>query len=170
MRNSQSFLLRVMLDVPGHIRAGKIRDGRFACPAPVETPMSLILPVVLVVEDSPIILMNALELVAAGGFEGVGAASADEAIAILETRADVRLVFTDVEMPGTIDGVKLAHYIRNRWPPIHLMVASGRAIHEESQLPAGSRFFSKPYDNDTIINEMTRLLAAIDTGAPGKAS
>lgn len=125
--------------------------------------MSLSDAVVLVVEDNPIILMSALDLVTTAGFEGVGAASADEAIAILEARADIRLVFTDVEMPGTIDGVKLAHYIRERWPPIHLIVASGRAILEESQLPAGSRFFSKPYDDHTIVEEMTRMLVAIDT-------
>ena len=118
--------------------------------------------VVLVVEDNPIILMSALDLVVTAGFEGVGAANADEAIAILEARADIRLVFTDVEMPGTIDGVKLAHYIRERWPPIHLIVASGKAILEESQLPAGSRFFSKPYDDNTIVEEMTRMLVAID--------
>ena len=124
--------------------------------------MSLSDAVVLVVEDNPLILMSALDLVTSAGFKGVGAASADEAIAILEARADIRLVFTDVEMPGTIDGVKLAHYIRERWPPIHLIVASGRAILEESQLPAGSRFFSKPYDDNTIVEEMTRMLVAID--------
>ncbi len=118
--------------------------------------------VVLVVEDNPLILMSALDLVATAGFEGVGAANADEAIAILEARADIRLVFTDVEMPGTIDGVKLAHYIRKRWPPIHLIVASGRAILKESQLPAGSLFFSKPYDHNLIVEEMTRMLTAID--------
>jgi len=83
-------------------------------------------------------------------------------LSILEVRADIRLVFTDVEMPGTIDGVKLAHYIRERWPPIHLIVASGRAILEESQLPAGSRVFSKPYDDNTIVEEMTRMQIAID--------
>ena len=121
--------------------------------------MPLRAAVVLVVEDSPLILMNAVDLVTNAGFEGVGAASADEAIAILEARADIRLVFTDVEMPGTIDGLKLAHYIRNRWPPIHLIVASGRVIQEESQLPTGSRFFSKPYDNNTIVEEMTRMLS-----------
>ena len=90
--------------------------------------MSLSTAVVLVVEDNALIRMNALDLVRSAGFEGVGAASADEAIAILEARSDIRLVFTDVEMPGTIDGVKLAHYIRNRWPPIHLIVASGKAM------------------------------------------
>ncbi len=98
--------------------------------------MSLSDAVILVVEDSPLILMSALELVKSAGFEGVGAESADEAIGILEARADIRLVFTDVEMPGTMDGVKLAQYIRDRWPPIHLIVASGRSILEESQLPS----------------------------------
>ena len=88
--------------------------------------MSMSPSVVLVVEDNPLILMGALDLVAAASFEGVGAKSADEAIAPLEARADIRLVLTDVEMPGEIDGVKLAHYIRNRWPPIRLIVASGR--------------------------------------------
>ena len=130
--------------------------------------MSLSTAVVLVVEDSPLILMGALDLVTTAGFEGVGAASADEAIAILEARADIRLVFTDVEMPGSIDGVKLAHYIRNRWPPIHLIVASGKAILEESQLPSGSRFFSKPYDSTTIVKEVSRMLAAIDTDGSGQ--
>jgi CheY-like chemotaxis protein len=90
-------------------------------------PQGLSTAVVLVVEDNPLILMTALDLVTTIGFEGVGAASADEAIAILEARSDIRLVFTDVEMPGTIDGLKLAHYIRDRWPPIHLIVASGKA-------------------------------------------
>ena len=124
--------------------------------------MSLSGAVVLVVEDNPLILMSALDLVTTAGFEAVGAANADEAIAILQTREDIRLVFTDVEMPGTIDGVKLAHYIRERWPPIHLIVASGKSVLEENQLPAGSRFFSKPYDDNTIVEEMTRMLLAID--------
>jgi two-component system, response regulator PdtaR len=130
--------------------------------APFEAAMSLSDAVILVVEDNPLILMSALDLVTTSGFECVGAANADEAIGILEARADIRLVFTDVEMPGTIDGVKLAHFIRERWPPIHLIVASGRSILEESQLPAGSRFFSKPYDHNTIVEEMTRMLLAID--------
>lgn len=122
--------------------------------------------VVLVVEDNHLILMSALDLVATAGYEGLAAANADEAIAILEKRSDVKLVFTDIEMPGTIDGVKLAHYIRERWPPIHLIVASGKEIKEESQLPSGSKFFSKPYDNASIVEEMARMLAAIDAGKP----
>ena len=131
-------------------------------PTLTSEPQGLSTAVVLVVEDNPLILMTALDLITTTGFEGVGAASADEAIAILEARSDIRLVFTDVEMPGTIDGLKLAHYIRNRWPPIHLIIASGRTMLEESQLPIGSSFFSKPYDNNSIVEEMTRMLAAVD--------
>jgi CheY-like chemotaxis protein len=134
---------------------------------PFEAAMSLN-AVVLVVEDSPLILMSGLDLVTTAGFEGVGAANADEAIAILEARADIRLVFTDVQMPGTMDGVKLAHYIRERWPPIQLIVASGRSIREESELPAGTRFFAKPYDDHTIVAEMTRMLVAIDADEPAR--
>ncbi|HEY5363790.1 MAG TPA: response regulator [Aestuariivirga sp.] len=114
--------------------------------------------VVLVVEDHPLIRLSAMELVEAAGFGAVGAENADAAIAILEARADIRLVFTDVEMPGSIDGLKLAHYIRDRWPPVHLIVVSGKGMLDENELPAGSRFFSKPYSDNTIVAEMTRLL------------
>jgi CheY-like chemotaxis protein len=84
--------------------------------------------VVLVVEDSAIIRMGAVDLVQSAGYEVLEASNADEAIRILESRADIDLVFTDVQMPGTMDGIKLSHYIRNRWPPVKLIVASGKAI------------------------------------------
>jgi CheY-like chemotaxis protein len=116
--------------------------------------------VVLVVEDSTIIRMGAIDLVLAAGYEALQARDADEAIAILESRGDIDLVFTDVQMPGTMDGIKLSHYIRDRWPPVKLIVASGAAILEESSLPAGSSFFSKPYDDLTIIQAMARLLSS----------
>jgi CheY-like chemotaxis protein len=115
--------------------------------------------VVLVVEDNPLIRMCAVDLVLAAGFEALEAVDADEAIRILEARPDIHLVFTDVSMPGSMNGIKLAHYIRDRWPPVKLIVASGNAIVEESHLPAGARFFSKPYDDGAIVDEMTRLLS-----------
>ncbi len=116
-------------------------------------------PVILVVEDHPLIRLNALELISEAGFAGVEASNADEAIRILAARPDIRLVFTDIEMPGTMDGLKLAHYIRGRWPKVHLIVASGKEIIQENQLPSGSKFFSKPYGDHSIIEEMTRMLA-----------
>jgi CheY-like chemotaxis protein len=115
--------------------------------------------VVLVVEDSTVIRMGALDLVLSAGYEALEARDADEAIRILESRDDIDLVFTDVQMPGTMDGIKLSHYIRDRWPPVKLMVASGKVILEESSLPLGSRFFSKPYDDHTITDAMARLLS-----------
>lgn len=118
--------------------------------------------VVLVVEDNAIIRMGAVDLVLSAGYEALEACDADEAIRILETRNDVELVFTDVQMPGTMDGIKLSHYIRDRWPPVKLIVASGNAILEESSLPFGSRFFSKPYDDNTITEAMARLLESGD--------
>jgi two-component system, response regulator PdtaR len=113
--------------------------------------------VVLVVEDNPLIRMCAVDLVLAAGFEALEAGDADEAIDILEARADIHLVFTDVSMPGSMDGTKLAHYVRNRWPPVKLIVASGKAVVEESHLPAGARFFPKPYDGGAIVEAMTRM-------------
>jgi len=112
--------------------------------------------------------MGAVDLVLSAGYEALEAGDADEAIRILESRDDIDLVFTDVQMPGTMDGIKLSHYIRHRWPPVKLIVASGAAILEESSLPEGSRFFAKPYDDHAITDAMARLLASDDsTGAVG---
>ncbi|MCF1472981.1 response regulator [Agrobacterium vitis] len=122
-------------------------------------------PVILVVEDSPLIRMGAIDLVKSAGYEALEAGDADEAIRILESRDDVDLVFTDVQMPGTMDGIKLSHYIRGRWPPVKLIIASGAAILEESMLPGGSRFFSKPYDELTITEAMAQLLLSEDPHA-----
>lgn len=115
--------------------------------------------IVLVVEDSPVIRMGAVDLVLSAGYETLQASCADEAIAILERRDDIDLVFTDVQMPGTMDGIKLTHYIRDRWPPVKLIVASGADVLAESSLPGGSRFFSKPYDDHAIAEAMAHLLA-----------
>jgi CheY-like chemotaxis protein len=114
---------------------------------------------VLVVEDEPLIRLAAMSLVEDAGFEALEATNADEAIAILEAREDVRVVFTDIEMPGSMDGVKLARYIRERWPPVQLIVASGKAIVGASGLPAGARFFSKPYADHAIADTLRSMLA-----------
>ncbi len=119
-------------------------------------------PIILVVEDEPIIRMGAVALVVDAGFEALEAANADDAIQILEARCDIQLVFTDIDMPGTMDGIKLTHFIRNRWPPIKLLVASGATILEESQFPEGARLFSKPYASHTIVEAMIALLGEVD--------
>ena len=115
--------------------------------------------VVLVVEDNLVILMGAVDSVVVAGFEALGAGSADEAIRILEGRPDIHLVFTDVGMPGTMDGIMLAHYIRDRWPAVKLIVTSGKITFDEGHLPVGTRFFSKPYDDSAIVEAMMGMLS-----------
>ena len=102
-------------------------------------------PVVLVVEDELLLRMDAVDMIAGAGFEAVEAANADQAIEILESRRDIIVVFTDIQMPGSMDGLKLARAIRGRWPPIKIVATSGRAIAEEIDLPEGGRFLPKPY-------------------------
>jgi DNA-binding NtrC family response regulator len=115
--------------------------------------------VVLVVEDDALIRMGFLGSVAAAGFEALGAGSADDAIRILEARPDIHLVFTDVGMAGAMDGIKLSHYIRSRWPPVKLIVTSGKFTVDESHLPMGSTFFPKPYDESAIVEAMIGMLS-----------
>jgi CheY-like chemotaxis protein len=88
------------------------------------------------------------------GFEVIEAANADEAIRILENRKDIRVVFTDIQMPGSIDGLKLAHAVRHRWPPIKIIMTSGHEPVAEHDLPEGGRFFAKPYDPTEICEAL----------------
>lgn len=119
--------------------------------------------VILIVEDNAVIRMGAADLVVHAGYEALEASNAEEAIRLLEARTDIVLVFTDVGMPGTMDGIKLAHHIRNRWPPVKLIVASGRSIMEQSRLPEGSHFFPKPYSDGTVVEQIRRMLSPIET-------
>jgi CheY-like chemotaxis protein len=112
---------------------------------------------VLVVEDEPLVRLHAIALVQDAGFEAVEASNADEAIAILEARKDIRIVFTDIHMPGSMDGLKLAHAIRHRWPPIELILTSGHFNLREHELPARGRFFPKPYNDHEIRNALHKF-------------
>ncbi|HEV7276550.1 MAG TPA: response regulator [Devosiaceae bacterium] len=114
--------------------------------------------VVLVVEDEPLVRMETVDMVEAAGYLVVEAANADEAIAILESRSDIRLVLTDIDMPGSIDGSKLAHAVRKRWPPIPIVVVSGKSVVDDSDLPENTMFYSKPYDRAVVTGTLGRLL------------
>lgn len=107
-------------------------------------------PAVLIVEDEPLVRLYAVETVEAAGYEVIEAANADAAIRILESRRDIRVVFTDIHMPGSMDGLRLAQAIRNRWPPIKIIVTSGRGRVQTQDMPDGARFFAKPYDPGDI--------------------
>jgi CheY-like chemotaxis protein len=109
---------------------------------------------VLIVEDEPLIRLGAVKIIEDGRFEVIEAASADEAIRILECRDDIRVVFTDIHMPGSMDGLRLAHAVRNRWPPIKIIVTSGRDLATQVGLPEGARFFAKPYSPIQITDAL----------------
>jgi DNA-binding NtrC family response regulator len=101
--------------------------------------------VVLIVEDEFLIRMCAEEMVEEAGFRPISASNADEAVRLLESRNDIRAVFTDIRMPGSLDGLRLAHLVRNRWPPVALLVTSGHGDLTSVDLPRGGRFLRKPY-------------------------
>ncbi|CAN7433965.1 response regulator [Phenylobacterium sp. LjRoot225] len=117
------------------------------------------LPTVLVVEDELLIRICAACCLADAGFEVIEAADAEEAIAALEARADVVLVFTDVNMPGQIDGLDLAWEVSRRRPEVAVIVTSGKAIPREDQIPSGGRFLAKPYSPEVLAKIFAQALA-----------
>lgn len=114
----------------------------------------LVLPLVLVVEDEPLLRIHAVTLIEEAGFETLAAGSADEAIALLETDGRIRIVFTDIDLPGSMDGLRLAAAVRDRWPPIELILTSGHIRVSEADLPARGHFMSKPYDAHRLIDTL----------------
>ncbi len=114
-------------------------------------------PLVLVVEDETFIRMHAVSMIEEAGYDVVEASNADEAIAILEARTDIRIVFTDIEMPGSMDGLKLARYVRDRWPPIQLVVTSGKHHVKNADLPPRGQFVPKPYNSHLLATVMREL-------------
>jgi CheY-like chemotaxis protein len=115
-------------------------------------------PVVLIVEDEFLIRTATAEVLRDAGFEVLEAADADGAISVLESRSDIRLVFTDIHMPGTMDGAKLAHAVKHRWPPIRLIATSGRVSLGDLDLPSGTVLFPKPYSPEQIARTLLTLL------------
>jgi two-component system, response regulator PdtaR len=93
-------------------------------------------PIVLVVADDRLLSLVAVELSEDAGLVAIEAANADEAILMLERRADIAVMFTDVDMPGTMDGLKLAHAVRHRWPPIKIIIVSGKTHLNDADLPS----------------------------------
>ena len=114
--------------------------------------------VVLVVEDEMLLRMKAVDMVEDAGYISAEAIDADEALAILQSRSDIALLFTDVQMPGSMNGLQLAHAVRERWPPIKIILASGQLKLSDGDIPLDSRFFGKPLQSDEIIAEMREML------------
>jgi two-component system, response regulator PdtaR len=117
-------------------------------------------PVVLVVEDEPLLRILAVEVVEQAGFTAVEARDADEAVVLLESRTDITLLFTDINMPGSMDGLKLAHAVRDRWPPIKILVVSGKQRLQSTDLPSNSCFVEKPYLASALVEELRSMVGS----------
>jgi CheY-like chemotaxis protein len=115
--------------------------------------------VVLIVEDELLLRMDATDMIEAAGFEVIEAGNADEAIEVLESRRDITVVFTDIQMPGSMDGLKLARAVRGRWPPIKIVATSGHVEVSETDLPEGGRFLAKPYSSVQVAGVLRELIA-----------
>jgi len=118
--------------------------------------------VVIVVEDEPMVRMAAVGAFEDAGFEVLEGKNAQAAMIILKTEGGrVQALFTDVEMPGPMDGLMLAQQIHLDWPLISVMVASGQVSPGAADMPDGSRFFKKPYDLACVVAHIRkRALAA----------
>ena len=117
---------------------------------------------VLVVEDEMVLRMRAVDIVEDAGFTAVEAVNADEALSILESRSDIALLFSDIQMPGSMDGLKLAHAVHDRWPAIKIILVSGQVKLCDADKPANSRFFGKPLEVKQMIAELQEM---VGTGA-----
>ena len=115
-------------------------------------------PIVLVVEDDPLLMMSLVDFVEDAGCNAVEAYGVVEALGILEVRADIRTVFTDLDMRGSTTGVQLMLAIRDRWPPIELLMVSSLPMHP-SQLPDRGVVVGKPFDQRRIVAALRRLAA-----------
>jgi CheY-like chemotaxis protein len=122
----------------------------------IRPPLSLLN--VLVVEDEMLLRMRALDMVEDAGYTSIEAVDADEAFAILKSRSDIALLFTDIQMPGSMDGLQLAHIVHERWPPIKIILVSGQLKLSSTHIPHASRFFGKPLVSGQIIAEMQDMI------------
>ena len=115
---------------------------------------------VMVVEDETLVRLDIVISLENEGFLVLEASNADDAIDMLNAHPEIRLMFTDIDMPGSMDGLRLAAAVRNRWPPVKIIVASGHRQLSNELLPVEGRFFSKPYDHARVIATMREMLAA----------
>ena len=115
---------------------------------------------VLVVEDEMVLRMRAVDIVEDAGFTAIEAVNADEALSILENRSDIALLFSDIQMPGSMDGLKLAYAVHARWPAIKIILVSGQITLSDADKPANSLFFGKPLVVKQMIAEIQAMVGS----------
>jgi two-component system, response regulator PdtaR len=118
--------------------------------------------VVVVAEDEPLLRALAVEALAGEGFTAIEASNAAAALTACKAQPEaVDVLFTDIRMPGSMDGLELAHKVHERWPWIGILIASGNIFLSRKELPDGAKFFPKPYDMDRVIGAVRELAGAL---------
>lgn len=126
-------------------------------------------PVVLLVEDEPLVRMTAADELEEAGFQVLEAANADVALAVLEVRSEeVQVLFTDVHMPGSMDGMELAEQVHRRWSHVLLLISSGYARPHPDEIPDHGRFMPKPYYGPTLVRHITEMMQTL-RGSEGRS-
>ncbi len=113
------------------------------------------MPKILIVEDDPFIMIWVEDALRDAGFSPLSATNADVAIRFLENHDDIFLVFTDIDMPGSMNGLALAAAVRRRWPPIHLIIASGMHRPRADEMPSRAVFIPKPYLPQEVLGAVS---------------
>ena len=114
---------------------------------------------ILVAEDEALLRMVVHDVLVGAGYSVIEAVSAEEALVLLDARPDTRVLFTDVSMPGSLDGFGLAHIVSSKYPDVAILVASGDCRPGSADLPPGARFLAKPYSPSTLLEAMAELTA-----------
>lgn len=119
-------------------------------------------PTMLVVDDEPLVRMDLAEMLITAGYQTLEAGSAAEAVVLLDNHPGIRVIFTDIQMPGSMDGLALAHFVRERWPPTMIVICSGNCAPAPSELPTDANFIAKPFGSQ----ELDRILDNLKTRFP----
>jgi CheY-like chemotaxis protein len=124
----------------------------------------LIPATILVVENEALVRLELADRLARSGLIVLVASNADEAIVLLDAHPEIEVLFTDVKMPGSMDGVRLAHHVRGRWPPVKIIVASGMMDAGLRDLPPGSLFLGKPYAPEALADALAQMMTGSGPG------
>ncbi|MCD7109398.1 response regulator [Rhizobium sp. DKSPLA3] len=117
---------------------------------------------ILVVEDEPLILFDTIDMIEDEGFEAFEAANAAKALAVLEQHPYIDVLFTDIDMPGEMDGLALAQIVRKRWPDIAIVIVSGHHRPIGPEIPQGGKFLPKPYVREAVLRALKDVLKSLD--------
>ncbi|PNU06004.1 response regulator [Novosphingobium guangzhouense] len=115
---------------------------------------------ILVVDDEPLLRMVLVDLFEDAGFRVEEAGDAGEALELLKAHPSIRIVVTDIQMPGSMDGLRLANYIHDAYPPIALIVCSGAISPDGGALPQSAIFMPKPVDHAVLLRTVSKMLSA----------